>query len=325
MDNLTLFAYSFDTKGGGKLIIENDISCFFKGNEFSWLHLDVKNIDEAKAFFRKEDANLDSLIMNALLDEETRPRMVKVQDSALIILRGVNLNTNADPEDMVSIRLWINENKIISTCLRQLKAVSDFKLKIQADKGPRNVGDFVFMLIDTLFSNIEPVLLKLDDETDGIEELILDNPKVENLRNDIVTVRKRAIKFRRYMAPQRDAISQLRMADFKWLSDTHTRHLQESNNQITRYVEDLDVIRERAQIVQDELSNILSEKLSKNMYVLSLVAAIFLPLGFLTGLLGINIGGMPGAENPNAFLIFSFILVVLVGLQIWIFKKLDWL
>jgi zinc transporter len=54
------------------------------------------------------------------------------------------------------------------------------------------------------------------------------------------------------------------------------------------------------------------------------IAAIFLPLGFLTGLLGINLGGMPGAENPDAFWVFSGLLVAVVSLQIWIFKKLDW-
>ena len=70
--------------------------------------------------------------------------------------------------------------------------------------------------------------------------------------------------------------------------------------------------------------NILEGKLNKNMYVLSVISAIFLPLGFLTGLFGINIGGIPGVEDPNAFWVFSGILVVIVSLQIWIFKKLGW-
>jgi zinc transporter len=65
--------------------------------------------------------------------------------------------------------------------------------------------------------------------------------------------------------------------------------------------------------------NILAGKLNKNMYVLSVISAIFLPLGFLTGLFGINIGGIPGVEDPNAFWVFSGILVVIVSLQIWIF------
>jgi zinc transporter len=61
------------------------------------------------------------------------------------------------------------------------------------------------------------------------------------------------------------------------------------------------------------------------MYVLSVVAAIFLPLGFFTGLLGINVGGIPGAENPTAFLMFILLLIVLVIIQIAVFKWQKWL
>ena len=100
--------------------------------------------------------------------------------------------------------------------------------------------------------------------------------------------------------------------------------MQESLDRVTRYVEDLDSIRERAQIVKDELSNALSDRLNKNLYILSVISAIFLPLGFFTGLMGINIGGMPGVDNSNAFWIFSGILVVMVAIQISIFKLLKW-
>ncbi|MGB2009788.1 MAG: CorA family divalent cation transporter, partial [Cycloclasticus pugetii] len=87
---------------------------------------------------------------------------------------------------------------------------------------------------------------------------------------------------------------------------------------------DLDTIRERAQIVKDELVTGLSDRLNKNMYMLSVVAAIFLPLGFLTGLLGINVGGIPGANNEAAFWIFMGILALIILAQVWLFKKLKW-
>ena len=77
-------------------------------------------------------------------------------------------------------------------------------------------------------------------------------------------------------------------------------------------------------MISDEVTNILTERLNKNMYALSVVAAIFLPLGFLTGLLGINIGGIPGAENPQAFVVICGMLALVVGLQIVIFQKMCW-
>ena len=65
--------------------------------------------------------------------------------------------------------------------------------------------------------------------------------------------------------------------------------------------------------------------MNKAMYVLSIVAAIFLPLGLLTGLLGINVGGILGTENNWAFTAVTVALIaVAIGLVVW-FKKIKWL
>ncbi|MFT7528788.1 MAG: zinc transporter, partial [Arenicella sp.] len=82
---------------------------------------------------------------------------------------------------------------------------------------------------------------------------------------------------------------------------------------------------ERSQIIKDDLVNALSDRLNRNLYVLSVITAIFLPLGFLTGLFGINIGGMPGVDNNMAFSIFSIGLIVVVFIQIILFKLFKWL
>lgn len=321
-DKHIIFAYGFDGKGAGKALVGDEISKMIESKKLAWIHMDATH-PETRKWLNRETPYLDNFITGALLENETRPRMTQHQDGVLMILRGVNLNENAEPEDMISIRLWIDKHRIISLQRRQLKAVKDIQDTLIAGNGPKTSGEFIGALSAALFKRMEPVLTELDDETDDSEEKILTRPD-NALRAHIIDIRMRAIVLRRYIAPQRDAIAQLRMADFKWLDEKDKRHLQESYNQLTRYVEDLDAIRERAQIVKDELANILADKLNKNMYILSVIAAIFLPLGFLTGLLGINIGGIPGAENPNAFWIFLGGMIVIVALQVYIFKKLKW-
>ena len=101
--------------------------------------------------------------------------------------------------------------------------------------------------------------------------------------------------------------------------------LRETAERTARYVEDIDAARERALIAQEELNSRLAEQMNRAMYTLSIVAAIFLPLGLLTGLLGINVGGIPGTESPWAFLIVTvFLFLMAVFLIIW-FKRLKWL
>lgn len=320
--NGILHAHMIDGTGHGRRLGGDDIAKTIKSKDLAWVHLDANN-PESRKWLEREISYLDQIILNALLADETRPRIMEFEKGILLILRGVNLNENAEPEDMVSIRLWIDEHRIISVRRRKLKAVQDIRTMLDEGRGPKNAGDFLCMLTARLFERMEPILTELDEQADDIEERVMEDPEIEE-RQDIINIRKEAITLRRYIAPQRDVMMHLRTTDMAWISMMHKRHLQESLDRVTRYVEDLDMVRERAQIIKDELTNALSDRLNKNMYILSVIAAIFLPLGFLTGLLGINVGGIPGADNGNAFFIFCGMLATLVALQILIFKKLKW-
>jgi zinc transporter len=322
MSEHILLAYEFDSKGKGKSLKNNKISKLLKDNKLAWVHMDA-NHEDTRPWLEREITYLPPFIIDALLVDETRPRMMQINDGVLLILRGVNLNQDANPEDMVSIRLWVDKHRIISIQKRNLKAISDIEDRIISFSKPIDSGQFIAMLLECLFRRMESTLMHLDEKTDDIEEMIIDSSSPD-LRASISIIRKQAIIFRRYMAPQREAIDQLRMSNLKWLNEGHKRQLQESYNSITRYVEDLDAIRERAQIIKDEWVNIMTDKLNKNMYVLSVIAAIFLPVGFLTGLLGVNIGGIPGTNNPESFIIFCGILLIIIALQITLFKKMKW-
>jgi zinc transporter len=318
-----LYAGTIDESGGGKPLGGGGVSKVTKGDSaLAWVHLNVSD-PASRQWLEKEVTYLDPIIVDALLAGETRPRILEFEAGVLLILRGVNLNEDAQPEDMVSIRLWVDEHRIISTQRRPLKAVKDIQERLESGKGPSNSGEFINMLVANLFERMEPVFLELDENLDDVEEKVMEAPETDE-RQEITAIRKQAIAFRRYIAPQRDVIATLRTSELLWLDQMHKRRLQESLDRVIRYIEDLDTIRERAQIVKDELTNALSDRMNKNLYMLSVVAAVFLPLGFLTGLLGINVGGMPGAENDSAFWIFCGGLVVVIALQISLFKKLKW-
>ena len=318
-----LCAYELDGKGNGIPLIGDEIAKKVKANTLAWVHLDAAHSD-TRQWLEDNVSYLDPFILDALLATETRPRITEIKDGMLVILRGVNLNEDADAEDMISIRLWIDEHRIISTRLRKLKAVQDMRDHLENGTGAKNAGDFLSMLSSRLLERMEPVIRELDDRTDQVEENIIENPDIA-FRHEIIDIRKMSIILRRYIAPQKDALSRIYTSKLRWIDPSHQRRTHESLDRATRYIEDLDAIRERAAIVKDELANIMADRMNKNMYVLSIIAAIFLPLGFLTGLLGINVGGMPGAESSVAFWIVCLLCVgVGVGL-LALFRKLKWI
>lgn len=322
MFDFVLHALELDGKGGATSLDHAALASSLQSDATSWVHLDA-GVAQSRQWLLENLALPDELIIDALLAEETRPRLVNYEDGTLVILRGVNLNEDAHPEDMVSIRLWIYGNNIVSARVRRLKAVTDIRDSLESGRGPKSAADVLTTLITRLFERMEPALRSLDEQLDTLEEQVMENPDTQD-RQAITTLRKQAILFKRYIAPQRDVIASLRNAELSWLDATHKRKLLESLDRVTRYVEDLDATRERGQIIKDELGNALSDRMNRNLYMLSVVAAIFLPLGFLTGLLGINVGGIPGSDMSEAFFMFCGILIVVVIGQIALFKKLKW-
>lgn len=97
--------------------------------------------------------------------------------------------------------------------------------------------------------------------------------------------------------------------------------MRELSDTLLRYVEELDMARERSAVLADELNSVVAERMNRTMYVLSLVGTVFLPLGFITGLLGVNIAGIPGTQWPFAFATLVASMVALAAFEIWLFRR----
>ena len=317
-----IFAYILDGDGGGKTIDWTGVSNWRPSEGPLWVHLDYSD-DKVKQWLQT-DSRLGALSCEILMEEDTRPRFINTKEGFLLILRGVNCNPGSDPEDMVALRMSFEENRIITMRQRRVLAVNDIHEAIKAGTGPKTAVGMLTMVIDRIVDRMGDVIAEIDDLVDELEDTVLTAESYE-LRSQLAKIRRQSIRLRRYIAPQRDVLARLQNERLEWFSDKVKLRLRELSERTARFVEDLDSARDRAAITQEELNNRLSEQMNKAMYVLSIVAAIFLPLGLLTGLLGINVGGIPGAENKWAFLLVTFLLIMIALMLLGIFRRIKWL
>jgi len=267
-------------------------------------------------------AGFDAITSAALTASETRPRATVHGNTVLVNLRGVNLNPGSEPEDMVSLRLYLSAKLVVTVERRELTAVDDVIAGLARGPGPSGPGELVARIALRLADRAEPVVSTLNERIDDLEDQVAGAHVVGPLRGDLANVRRMAIMMRRHLFPQRDALSTLEIEDLPWL-DIHARsRLREATERVTRLAEDLDAIRDRAQVVHDQIMDLRSEAMNRQMLLLSVVSAIFLPLAFITGLLGINVGGMPGAQAPAAFWIVTGLLALLGVALVVLFRRL---
>ena len=317
-----VFSYVLNGKGGGTPVNWEQIKEWKPDKGVLWLHLDYT--DEGVRKWLCEKSGIDQVLCEALTAEDTRPRVVSSQNSLLLILRGVNFNPGADPEDMVALRMWFDENRIITMRHRKVMAIDDIHKSIEAGNGPSTPAEFLVMTANRLVDRMGDVVAGVDDAVDELEETVLTAESYE-LRPKLAGVRRQSISLRRYIAPQRDVLARLQNERIAWLSNIDLGRIREVAERTARFIDDIDSARDRAAITQEELNNRLSEQMNKTMYILSIVAAIFLPLGLLTGLLGINVGGIPGTESKLAFTVVTLFLLGIAFVELWIFKRSKWI
>ena len=298
-----------------------DLGDWTSENGCLWLHFDLTS--SAAAQWLRGHPDLDPIVVESLLSVDSRPRLNRVGSGALLAFRGVNHHEGAAPADMIGIRLWLDEHLIITTQRRWLQSVTDLFESLETGRGPSNAPGVVVELTERLVSRMSDTVDDLEEQIADLEAATLEEAKTET-RAALSHLRRQLIALRRYLAPQREALSSLVASKFSWLDERDRLSLRETGDQLIRHLEDLDAIRERATVTHEELQNRLTEQQNVRMYVLSIVAAIFLPLGFLTGLLGINVGGIPGAKNPHAFLAFVLFLITVVTAQIIYFRIRKW-
>lgn len=287
------------------------------GDGVLWLHLDYSDPEMAR--WVREDSGVDDVVAEAILAPETRPRCLVHGNGLLVMLRGVNLNPGADPEDMVSVRIWITGDRIISSGLRKLISIDDLCQEIEQGTGPASQGEFLVRLGELMADRIGDVVNDVDNVVDSLENELL-TAEHHELRYALSNVRRQIVALRRYLAPQRDALARLVSERSSFIDDLVRMQLRELTDRMTRYIEDLDEARDRASVTHEELLNRLAELTNRRMYLLTMIAAIFLPLSFVTGLLGINVGGIPGANNSRGFLIVIGLLAVISVAQ-WIYFR----
>lgn len=317
-----IHAYLLDGKGGGKEVAWADIDGWAPEHGVLWIHLDSMHPDTADWLTAR--SGLTPLSRDSLLERESRPRNILTSEGLLLILRGVNCNPGADPEDMVAIRMLLSEHRIITMRYRRVMAIADIREALDAGRGPCGTGDFLSMAAERIADRMGDVVAQLDDQADELEDSVL-TAEGRELRGQLANLRRGAISLRRYIAPQRDVLARLLHDRISWIASRDLALLREVAERTARFVEDVDSARERAAVTQEELNSQLSEQMNKAMYTLSIVAAIFLPLGLLTGLLGINVGGIPGTENNWAFTIVTVSLVAVAAGLIILFRKIKWL
>ena len=314
--NTDSLAYIIAHDGDAHRIALIEAETHRNGAALVWLHIDGNSGDDMG--WLRGQSGVPVAAVSAMTAIETRPRATPLDDGVMVNLRGVNMSPDADPDDLVSIRLWAEAGRVITVSYRPMLALDDLVAAVEARK-VKDPGDLIVHLAEVLTIRLEAPINELADTVDRLEEDVIEGER-KSLRERIGRIRRTAIGLRRYISPQRDALSGLVLGRFDWLNDDDRVHLGEALNRVTRMVEELDSVRERGAVLTEQLADMRAESMNERNLVLTVAGTVFLPLTFLTGLFGMNVGGIPFGQHDIGFLVISAVSIV-VGIALWLWLR----
>jgi len=256
------------------------------------------------------------------------PKVDDFGEYLFIIVHGINYAVESEIVETAELAIFLGAHFVVSSHNFPLYSIEAVRHMVEDNGRPMRKGaDFLsHALIDALIDNVTPTIDKMTELAEGAEEEVIQNPQQSTLEA-ILKLKRSAVHLHRVIAPQREVLNRMSRGDFRVIREDARIFYRDIYDHIVR-IEDLN------QSVRDMTDNALATYLSsvanrqnEVMKVLSVVAAIFLPLTLLVGIYGMNFENMPELKSPwGYYAVLGFIVsaIIIVMWQFWSRGWINW-
>jgi magnesium transporter len=263
----------------------------------------------------------------ALEDSEhfgQRPKAEDYEDFVFLVLYGFS----PDEDGLVEVHCFYSERYLVTVRRDESPALD--ALRSRLDRGSEHFPKapvLLYEVLDSLVDDFFPVVEQLDERLDLIEEHMFESPKREHMQ-DIFRMKRRLVRLRRVVVPQRDLLARLGSGAFTLpgMTPEVERYFRDVYDHLVRLGEAIDADRELMSSAIDAYLSTSSNRLNVTTKQLTVMATIFLPLTFLTGFFGQNFEWMvQHVDGWEAFAVLGLGLeVVTLALLLALFKLRGW-
>jgi zinc transporter len=279
-------------------------------NDVVWLHF---NQSDARARdWIATTAHVPAAAKTILLGHDTHMRIEVAGNGLAGVVGDLHHEFGEKADQLGVLRLYLDDRCLISARRQPLQAIDKLRRAIgdglRVERPVTIISEFLHHVTDTLGD----LLLELTGNIDDLEEQLLAG-KISDRVPELGRIRRITLRLRRHMVPQQHALISLisRLPD--WIDADGATSLRTAIERLTALGHDLDLVQDRARLLGDQLSGRLMEATNRNLYILSIVTAIFLPMTLVTGIFGMNLGGLPAQQDPMGFW-YGIILMVALGI-----------
>jgi magnesium transporter len=288
-------------------------------NNLTWVNID--KIDDQALEFLKKNYNFHHLDYEDLLSEQQMPKIDSYTDYLFIVLKFPHWQTNDQTVTTHEIDIFIGKDFLITIQHTKSKEMKNFfyrcmnNRKVKAD-WMSSSGFLLYRLVEALFQNTRPMLNNLGKQISQVEQEIFDGAQDTRVIKELAIHRRNVLHFRRILDPQRYLIANLSNIRKEFLSTELSLYFDDINDDLNKIWAVIETYKETIDGLHVTVESLINQRTNKVISALTVISVSLLPLTLLSGIYGMNIVGLPFAQNPvwvwSMFLLLSGIIIFII-------------
>lgn len=303
-------------------------------NDVEWLNVDgLQNIDVIKQI--SAHYGLNYLAMEDVFNMHHRPKAEVIDDTLFLIMRMPILR--GDELDNEQVSFFLKKGQLVTFQEQPGDCFGPVRDRLR-NGGKRirflNSDYLAYTLIDSIVDGVFPVLDYFDEQLVSLEECVMETPEKDVLK-DVYQMKRSLRSLRQSIWPMREVLQAILYEKLdtneKFFSDSTQPYLRDCYDHLVQIIDILETMQERSSSLIDLYMSSVSNRMNEVMKVLTIIATIFIPLGFIAGLYGMNFDPAVSPYNmPELSWYYGYpfaiglMLVLAIGLIIYFWKK-GWL
>ncbi len=291
---------------------DKDILAALKQDKKVWLNVvgssDLKRIEKIA-----EHAGIHPLGIEDIVNRGQRPKVEEFTDHIIFYLRLPH--KQGDSIMLEQIALYYQKGVVITFQEQVEDVFGMIRKRLEKKDGrlrTRGSDYLLYALIDALVDSYFPLFDDISDDIDKLEDLVLKDPN-ENLLRRVHETKRELLTLKRIIGPQRDSVNAAIRDHASFFSKETVVYLRDCSDHLIRLHDILESLRERAGSLIDMYMNVVSHRMNEIMKLLTLVSTIFMPLGFLAGIYGMNFDRASPYNLPELNLKYGY--PILLGIM----------
>jgi magnesium transporter len=301
------------------------VRCFAEAGELGfWLDIEKPDADDYELL--QKTFKFHPLTIEDIEHQNQRPKVDEYADyNFTVIFTAV---WERDDIAMREHHLFVGPHYLIT--VHHEPAAELAALQQRIEKSPElthgKPAFITYLVIDALIDATFPVIDKLDEAVDDLEDSIIDSATQKELAR-IYHLRHTVTELRRFLGAQRDVFQRLITHGIHLQQQDMTLYYRDVYDHIVRQYETVDSVRDLLTSAMDVYLSTVSNRLNQTVKALTVIASLFLPLSFLTGFYGMNFALLVSVlEAPYVvFFIGVGTMVLATGFQLYLFRRRGWI